>query len=110
MKKLIVMLVGLSLALAACVPTKPDAPLTVHQRYEAACVSAGASYAAIAAVNKVHTLTASQQAKVLVAVGLTDARCKLAPGKDYPYTATEAALAELEGAAGTLATIEEAIR
>lgn len=101
-------LLTVMLALTACaggaVP-KPD-HLTVHQRYEAACVSAGTAYGIIAKVNDLHPLKASQQAQVLKAVAITDQRCKLAPGGDYPYTATDAVMAELEGAAATLNAIK----
>lgn len=95
--------------LASCA-TQPAAPLTVHQRIEAACVSAGTAYGVIAAVNNVHSLTADQQASVLKAKALVDARCKLAPGADYPYTLSGITLSELEGAAGTLEAIKGVLK
>lgn len=100
-------ILALGLALAACagnVP-KPD-HLTVHQRYEIACVSAGTAYGVIAKVNALKPLKKAQQDQVLKAVAITDQRCKLKPGQDYPYTATDAVMAELEGAASTLNTIK----
>jgi hypothetical protein len=101
------MIASVVLALAvACVP-RAIKPLTVHQRYEAACVSAGAALGVITDINKLHPLPAATQARVLeIKRTIFDKRCKLAPGEDYPYTATEAVLSELEGAADNLETIE----
>lgn len=93
--------------LAACVGNpKPDTPLTVHQRYETACVGAGEAYGVIAAANNVKPFKATVQAQVLSAKAVIDKRCELAAGGDYPYTATEAVLSELEGSAAILAKIK----
>lgn len=98
-------------ALAACAaPGGTKQPMTVHQRIETACVSAGTAYEVIAAVNNVHPLKKAQQDQVLKAVAITDQRCKLAPGADYPYTMSEVLLNELEGAAATLNTIKGAVQ
>lgn len=106
-----ILVMTLLLALSACQSSVPRPDhLTVHQRYEAACVGAGEAYGVIAAANNLHPLKAAQQAQVLKAVAITDARCKLKPGEDYPYTATEAAMVELEGAAATLNTIKGEVR
>lgn len=99
----------LALCLSACAAGNAK-PLTVHQRIEVACVDAGTAYGVIAAINNVHTLTADQQAAVLKAKVQIDLRCKLAPGADYPYTLTDAALAELENAAVTLKAIKGAVK
>lgn len=107
MKLILTLLLAL---LCACVPTNPTRPLTVHQRYEAACVNAGVAYGVIIAANRIRTLSASTQAQVLQAKKLIDQRCALAPGEDYPYTATAAALAELEGASDTLTLIKESVQ
>jgi hypothetical protein len=99
----------LALTLVGCASTT-HGPLTVHQRYEAACVGAATAYGVIATVNAVHPLTVSQQANALLAKHKIDQRCQLAPGQDYPYTASEAVLSELESAAATLNQIKGAAR
>lgn len=98
---------SLAAALAACGshPVKP-ADLTVHQRYETACVSAGTAFGVITAVNNAHPLTAAQQKAASDAYAKIKPRCKLAPGQDYPYSASELVLSELEGAADTLNKIK----
>lgn len=95
----------LTLCLSACA-SAPHAPLTVHQRIEAACVGGGISYGVITAVNNLHPLTASQQDQALSAKAKIDKQCKLTPGQDYPYSLSDALLTELESAAGTLETIK----
>lgn len=106
--KLIATLV-LVIALSACA-SKPTKPLTVHQRYEVACVGAATAYGVIAAVNNVKPLKASQQKQVLEAKAKIDTRCELGPGEDYPYTATEAVMDELESSAALLKKVEGELR
>lgn len=90
--------------------TKPTKPLTLHQRYEAACVGGGTSFEVITAVNDLKPLTASQQKQAADAYGKLKPRCKLAPGQDYPYTVSEIVLDELENSAAVLKQIEGAVK
>jgi len=99
----------LIVALAGCATT-PHAPLTVHQRIEAACIGGGTAYGVITAVNNLHPLSASQQAQASSAKAKLDKKCKLAPGQDYPYSLSDALLTELEGAAGMLNTIKSEVQ
>lgn len=110
------MLYGAALALAllvvgACVssPAKPE-HLTIHQRYELACVDSGIAFGVIKAVNDVKPLKAIQQKQATDAYTLTAKRCKLAPGEDYPYTATDAVMDELESSAATLKKIQGEVK
>ncbi len=103
----IVLVIILILLIAGCANLpKPPPTLTIHQRYEIACVSGGTAYGVITMVNNLHPLTASQQAQALKAKQKVDKRCKLAPGQDYPYTALDAVMTDLEGAAATLNRIK----
>ncbi len=88
----------------------PHGPQTFHQRYEAGCIGAGTAYGVITAINNVHPLKASQQARVLKAKSKIDDRCKLAPGADYPYSGSDAILAEVEAAAGDLKAVEGEVK
>lgn len=99
----------LVLLLSACAGSAGKI-VTVHQRVEAACVSAGTAYGIIAAVNNVRPINASQQAQVLKAKAIVDPRCELPPGGDYPYSMSEVLLSELEGAASTLEAIKGVVK
>ncbi len=103
-------IVALFAAFSIGCASTPHGPLTVHQRIEAACVSAGTAYGVIAVVNNVHPLTADQQNTVLRAKAKVDQRCKLAPGEDYPYTLNDVALSELEDAAANLKAVKGAVK
>jgi hypothetical protein len=104
------LLVGVAIlfTLAACgsLPTKP-ATLTVHQRYEVACIDGGVAYSVITVGNNLHPLKAAQQRSALAARDKIDKYCRLKPGEDYPYSASDAVMSELEGAAATLDQLKE---
>lgn len=108
MKKLILSLV-VSVILVGCV-SKPPKPLTIHQRYEAACVGSGVSFGVITAINDLKPLKATQQKQATDAYEKIAKRCKLAPGQDYPYTASDIVMDELESSAAILKKLEGEVK
>jgi hypothetical protein len=114
LKGIELMLLAIALAMMFTVtgcgnlPPKPDHPLTVHQRYEVACVGGYAALPFIAKVNALHPFPAATQATILRDKDKLEKKfhCILAPGEDYPYTLDEILLRELESASATLIKIK----